>query len=282
MKTRTHGGKDLIGRSAWLVVMTATLACAPAFVATRPYPAPDGAVVLQQLRQRQAAVRGMDLDTRTTSWLGGQRTRATVLMLIDRVGRLRFEAEVALQGTVATLITDGKDFALVDFQSQLAKVGGACPSNVASLIPVPLYPAEIAAILLGDLPLGPEARVQSITWDGKAAADVVEIDNRGAGVLAARLWLQVRPEKSGRFELLGVEGSTSGGKRWRVSFEKSEEIAGFRHPGLIRFAEPGGTFDDGVEVVVKARVLNPAFREQAFVPKPPAGLPVEVARCPKP
>ena len=36
----------------------------------------------------QQAVRAVDLDTRTTSWLGGERTRATVLMLVDRPGRL--------------------------------------------------------------------------------------------------------------------------------------------------------------------------------------------------
>lgn len=256
--------------------------CASSFVATRPHPAPDPAAVLAFLRQRQAAIRGVDLETRTTSWLGGQRTRATVFMLVDRTGRLRFEAEIALQGTVATLITDGKNFSLADFQANQAKRGLACPENVASLIPVPLRPDEIAPILLGDVPLGPEARVVGVTWDGKAAADVVEIENRTAGVVSTRLWVSVRPDKQpGRFEILAVEGVGPDPRagRWRVAFDEREGEGGQRQPGLIRFAEPGRSFDDGVEIKVKSRKLNPSFRPQAFTPEPPAGMPVETVVC---
>jgi hypothetical protein len=61
--------------------------CTPAFVAQRPYPAPDAQVLLKDLRQRQQVVRGADLETRAESWLGGQRTKATVLMLVERGGR---------------------------------------------------------------------------------------------------------------------------------------------------------------------------------------------------
>jgi hypothetical protein len=237
------------------------------------------AAVLADLRARQAAVRGADLETRTTSWLGGQRTRASVFMLVDRAGRLRFEAEVALQGTVATLVTDGQNFMLADFQAQIAKRGPACPENVAALIPLPLRPFEVAAILLGDAPLAPGARVVGITWDGKAAADVVEIENPAGTAGAGHIWVRVRPDKNGRLEILGVE-ATAGDptQRWKVAFDDQQELNGFRHPDTIRFAEPGRSFDDGVEIKVKSRKLNPEFRPQAFLPTPPEGMPVEVVQ----
>jgi hypothetical protein len=255
-------------------------------VAQRPYPAPDPAALLAQLRQRQAAVRVVDLETRTTSWLGGDRKRASVLMLVDRAGRLRFEVEVPLQGTVASLVTDGTSFTLLDLQAHLVKQGPACPANVGSLIPVPLHPREIAAVLLGDAPLSPEARVVGLTWDGKAAADVLEIDNgQGTSALGSRLWVSLRPGKqgpSGRWEVVGLEAAPAGGKageRWRVAFEKLASDGGFSHPDLVRVAEPGRSFDDGLEVVVKNRRVNPSFPGQAFTLTVPEGYPVTNVPC---
>ena len=78
----------------------------------RPYPAPAADALIAALSAQQAAVRGMNARVRATSWLGGERVRATVNMLVERDGHLRFEAEVSLQGTVATLATDGTTFAL--------------------------------------------------------------------------------------------------------------------------------------------------------------------------
>jgi hypothetical protein len=261
-------------------------ACAPAFVAQRPYPTPEPGALLAQLRQRQSAVRIVDLETRTTSWLGGDRNRASVLMLVDRAGRLRFEVEVPLQGTVATLVTDGNSFTLLDLQAHVVKRGPACPANVGSLIPVPLHPREIAAVLLGDAPLSAEARAVGLTWDGKAAADVLEIDNGpGSSALGQRLWVSLRPGKpgpSGRWDVVALEAAPAGGKpgeRWRVSFEKLVSDGGFSHPDVIRVAEPGRSFDDGVEVVVKSRRVNPSLLALVFTLAVPDGYPVTNVPC---
>ncbi|HEY0715749.1 MAG TPA: hypothetical protein VGF45_23905 [Polyangia bacterium] len=275
----------LLRTSLVLAAWAAVGACKTPVLATRPHPAPRPEAILAFLQQRQAAIFGVDLETRTTSWMNGERTRATVYMLVDRAGRLRFEAEVALQGTVATLVTDGKRFALTDFQAHLAKVGDACPANVAALIPVPLLPAEIAPILLGDAPVGPGAVIRGITWNGEQAADLVEIEQPRAGKASARFAIGVRPEPDGRFRIVSVQGdgpggqTADGGARWQVAFDDFESAGGFAHPGTIRFAEPGRSFDDGVEIKVKSRKLNPAFRETAFATTPPEGFPVETAAC---
>lgn len=276
LRTWARAFLGLVAITSWWSVT----ACKTPVVATRPHAAPQPEAVLAFLKQRHAAIFGMDLETKTTSWINGERTRATVYMLVDRAGRLRFEAEVALQGTVATLVTDGKSFALTDFQAHFAKVGAACPSNIAALIPVPLLPAEIAPILLGDAPVGPGAIVRGITWDGVQAADIVEIEQPRAGQAVARFAIGIRPEPDGRFRIVSVQGDAPSGRgRWQVAFEDFENAAGFALPETIRFAEPGRSFDDGVEIKVKSRKLNPTFREAAFATVPPEGFPVETAGC---
>ena len=71
------------------------------------------ALLARRWRRSRRRCRGMNARVRATSWLGGERVRATVNMLVERDGHLRFEAEVSLQGTVATLATDGTTFALL-------------------------------------------------------------------------------------------------------------------------------------------------------------------------
>jgi hypothetical protein len=274
-----------LAAAALLALVGAGCGCGTQFVAQRPYPTPDGQALLGELRARRQALAAADLETRTTSWLGGQRTRAGVLMLVERSGRLRFEAEVALQGTVATLVTDGTTFSFLDLQNNLFRRGPACPENVATLIPVTLRPAEIASILLGDAPLSPSARAVGLGWDGKTAADVLEVEDAGAGSAVTRhLWISMRPgAKGGRWQVVGVEAAAPAGGRWRVAFEELTPVegvpGGFSHPKVIRFAEPGKSFDDGVEIVVKERVLNPSFKPQAFTLSPPAGYAVQDVPC---
>ncbi len=170
------------------------------------------------------------------------------------------------------------------------KQGPACPDNVASLIPVPLQPAEIAAILLGDAPLGPDARVVGLEWDGKRAADVLVIDNARAGSAGTSgLWVAFKPGKPGApWDIVGVEASSVGGDpkhRWRVAYDDLKTPGGadpagrYSFPDTIRFAEPGRDFDDGVEIVVKDRKLNPSFRPQAFQLSPPDGYQVQTVPC---
>src|SRR5262249_40811622 len=120
------------GRALMIGVALLAACCAHAQPVARPYPAPAAGALIAALTARHAAVRGMNARVRATSWLGGDRVRATVNMLVERDGHLRFEAEVTLQGTVATLATDGAMFALYDAHKNEFSRGPACPANVAS------------------------------------------------------------------------------------------------------------------------------------------------------
>jgi hypothetical protein len=270
-------------RTALAALCLGASACATAPRPRPPdQPAPPLAELMEALRRRQAALRTIELETRTTSWLSGERVRATVPMLVDRVGRLRFEAEIPIQGSVAALVVRGREFAYLDQQHQVFHSGPACPSNVGRLIPIPLLPDEIAAILLGDAPLGASARGTEVSWDGHRQADVLAVERAGAGAAATRLWITLKraPAPAG-YDVLAVEGESPGAPgRWRVAYEDFSRAGGFALPGIIRFAEPGRSFDDGVEVKVRERLgLNRPLRDEAFVLTPPPGYRIEPLPC---
>lgn len=253
--------------------------CAGSMRAVRGYPPPSAAELLDSLKARQARLGSMNAETRATSWLGGERVRGTVQMLVARSGQLRFEAEVALQGTVAVLAVNAGQFAFVDYQKHVFREGPACPANVAALIRIPLAPAAVAAILLGDAPLAADSRPSAVAWDAERGADVLVLDD-GSG---ARLWIGMRRAAPAvpAWDVVFLEGAVSGSAgRWRVAYEDLARLDGVALPRLIRFAEPGKGFDDGVEIRMRERTIDPSFPPGAFVLERPPGYKVELASCP--
>jgi hypothetical protein len=242
----------------------------------RPYLEPTPEALMADLAARQRAVPGMSARVRATSWLGGERVRATVNMLVERDGRLRLEAEVTLQGTVATLATDGATFALYDARKNELSRGPACPANVASLIRIPLAPAEVAAILLGDARL-PEAAdgPPLVGWEPHLGADVLAVRDRTGGALQ----LFFHGDGAARELVAATRVDVTGAPLWRTSYEDFETAAGQRLPRTIRFAEGRASFDDGVEIKFKDRSVGDAPPPQAFTLAPPPGVAVRDVGC---
>lgn len=261
---------------AWLAV-AGIGACGHGQIA-RTYTQPPQQDLLAAFKARQAATQSLNLETRTTSWLGGDRIRATVLMLVQRQGKLRFEAEVSLKGTVAALTTDGDSFGLLDMDRNEFKQGPACPQNVASLVRIPLAPHEIAAILLGDAPLGDKDTFVSADWDGVLGAERLTFATAGS----AQIRVLMRKLPRG-WAVVGVEGyaSNAAGNKgwWRVRYEELTPVQGVYFPGVIRFAEPNASFDDGVEIKIKDRRINPDIPDASFHLSPPANVTVQDVGC---
>jgi outer membrane lipoprotein-sorting protein len=252
--------------------------CVHAPPVARPYPAPTPEALTAALTARQQTVARMSARVRATSWLGGERVRATVNMLVERDGHLRFEAEVSLQGTVATLATDGATFALLDARKNELSRGPACPANVASLIRIPLAPAEVAAILLGDARLPDPADVNGsslVDWDPHLGADMLVVRDRTGGSLQ----LFFHGEGTARELIAATRVGADGAPLWRTSYKDFETVAGQRLPRTILFAEHGGSFDDGVEIRFKDRTLDGAAPAGAFTLTPPPGVAVREVSC---
>lgn len=271
-----------------LVALAFLTACPRHVRIERPYAPPTTAELRELLRVHQATVRTMNARARATSWLGGDRIRATVLMLVDRAGRLRLEAEVSLQGTVAVLTTDGANFSFLDLQRNELQRGPACPANVASLIRIPLAPAQVAAILLGDARLPSEeastAEDAQVEWDGDVGADVLNVR---AGADRLRYLFQ-RADVHAAVRLVGVTATDSAGHPvWRAVFEDFAEVATggaeaakLPLPATIRYAEGTGSFDDGVEIKFKERTLNESAAADAFSVQAAAGIKIIDVGCP--
>jgi Domain of unknown function (DUF4292) len=273
MRARRAGGLVAVG----LVVGLVGLGCVHAPPVARPYPAPSAEALVASLTARQSALGGMNARARATSWLGGERVRATVNMLVERDGRLRFEAEVSLQGTVATLVTDGPSFALLDARRNELARGPACPANVASLIRIPLAPTDVAAVLLGDarLPETAAGAASTVGWDPGRGADVLTLRDRDGGTMQ----LFFRGPGAGP-DLIGVIRTGADGARlWQTSYESFETVAGRRLPATIRFAERAGSFDDGVEIRFKDRSFDQPAAAAAFTLAPPPGVVVKEIGC---
>jgi hypothetical protein len=293
--TRFGGGAAMFALAA---------CCAHAPPAVRPYPAPTAAALIATLSAQQVAVRGMNARVRATSWLGGERVRATVNMLVERDGHLRFEAEVSLQGTVAMLATDGTSFALFDASKNEFARGPACPANVASLVRIPLAPADVAAVLLGDgrppapidsygdpgrVPKPPrdgsrqaepggdprDPAAATVAWDARRGADVLALPVREGGTLQ----FLFRGDGAARTLVAVDRIGASGAPLWRTAYEDHESAGPVRLPQIIRFAEQAGSFDDGVEIKFKDRTLNAAPAAGAFTLAPPAGATVVDVGC---
>jgi outer membrane lipoprotein-sorting protein len=265
------------GVCAPLLTLALTAACcAHAQPTVRPYQAPTADALLATLTARQAAVRGMNARVRATSWLDGERVRATVNMLVQRDGHLRFEAEVSLQGMVAALATDGTTFAFFDAHKNEVSRGPACPENVASLIRIPLAPADVAALLLGDARLPEGAVPQPVQWDAASGSDLLVMRARDERLLVYTF----RGSSDVDRALVGVTSLDKAGKRaWRAAFEDLENAGGVRLPGTIRFAEHDASFDDGVEIKFKDRALNAPPAANAFTLAPPAGVTIVEVGC---
>jgi hypothetical protein len=207
-------------------------------------------------------------------------------MLVERDGHLRFEAEVSLQGTVATLATDGAAFALLDAHKNTLSRGPACPANVASLIRIPLAPADVAAILLGDARL-PDAGdgPALVGWEPRLGADVLAVRARDGGTLQLFFRAtnaQAADGHSGdlaRELVAATRAGPDGAPLWRTQYQDFETAAGQRLPRTILFAEHAASFDDGVEIHFKDRTLGGTPPPAAFTLEPPPGVVVRDVGC---
>ena len=265
-------------RWGWVAVVAIFVGCSCAHTkppATRPYPAPTAEELLATLAAQQNAVRGMSARVRATSWLGGERVRATVNILVLRDGHLRFEAEVTLQGPVASLATDATSFALYDVRKNQFSRGPACAENVASLIRIPLAPGDVAAVLLGDARLPPPSGPPTVAWDAGRGADALSMPAPGGG----QLQLFFRGQGNDRALIAVARTGADGKPLWQTAYDELESSGGVRLPKLIRFAERNGTFEDGVEIQFKDRTVNAQHPPDAFTLSPPPGAAVQDVGC---
>ncbi len=217
-------------------------ACAHTRPLTRSYAAPAPEALAGALAARQSAVRGMSARVRATSWLGGERVRATVNMLVERGGSppLRGRGELAGNGRHAGHRPARRSRCRRAQERAVARP--ACPANVASMIRIPLEPADVAAVLLGDARLPADAEGPPLVgWEPHLGADVLAVRDRRGGALQ----LFFHGDGATRELVAATRVGADGAPLWRTQYQDFETIAGQRLPRTILFAERNASFDDG-------------------------------------
>lgn len=203
---------------------------------------------------------------------GGERVRVRVNMLLARGGKLRFEADNPLGGSLATLTSDGSQFALLDVRNNRFLTGPANACNVARLIRLALPPDDIVAVLMGGAPLG--GKVKSVGWDpDNGGREVLTLSQPDGGEETVKLDARER-----RWDVMRAERRDAAGKVvWRVTNDGFKDHGGFRLPDVSDVEEP----PHGADAEIKFRSVEPniGIADDLFRLSPPAGITPEPADC---
>jgi outer membrane biogenesis lipoprotein LolB len=156
----------------------------------------DPAALLQQVRAASGIVARVQGEARLRVDAPGQKGSATAFVAVERPDRLHVEVLDFFGNPAAVLVAGDGRLAIDDRRSRTFYRGEATAENVARLVPLPLPPERIVALLLGAPPLegapasaepgrgfvtlrladpprstelrvGPRAAVERATWRGE-------------------------------------------------------------------------------------------------------------------
>jgi hypothetical protein len=180
---------------------------------------------------------------------------------VRRPASLRIAALDPLGNPAAVLVADeqGK-FALLDTRANVYYRGPATAENLARLIPAPLRPAELVALLLGaPPPLPGGVPVSAYRIDGGS----VLVQNAPGGIsqeIAAGSDLRI--ERVRRFRGKDL--------MWSAALEDHDDKGGVQMPMLLHFSVPREKTE--VELTLRDRLIGRPPPSGAFQLGPPPGV----------
>jgi hypothetical protein len=238
----------------------------------RPYPPPRAEELLGALRGRSQRITSLRAETRTEYLEGGQRVKLSMRYLIARGGKLRFEADAPLQGTVLTLVSDGTTFQLNDARNNRFLEGPASPCNVARFLRVELSPEAIFEIFSGGVPLDGEPA--QVSWDpSHGGREVLELKTPEGG--SEKIWLASADR---HWDVLEAERRDAAGQLlWTVEHEGFEDHDGVRLPKKTHLSQP--THHADAYLKLKSLELNVTPPDGVFHLAVPPNLPVQPTSC---
>ena len=253
-------------------------ACTSALPPPR-YPIAEAPQLLARHEAIASALEGIRAEARVDQRGQQGRVRGTVLMFVERSGRVRFDVMTQF-GPIAILTSDGSRFAFADLREKRFLTGETCPRNIARLLGVPLTAAETAHFLLGGTPIL-EYQSSSIRWSDEGYYTVVL---KAANGQHQELDFQLdpadadKPPAQQRVALLRTELFDPGGERiWRVTYDDLRALGNLRLPYSVRVEQTASRSDTLVRF--KELVVNPTFRDEIFAQSPAPGLQEEEASC---
>lgn len=258
----------------------------------RPCPAQplgDATEALTSYRDMRLPVRVLRAEARVDRRDSEGRVRGTVLMLIERDDRVRFDAMTQF-GAAAVLTSDGERFALTDLRENEYFTGPTCPENIERFLGLRFSGAEVTRLLLGESPRI-EATDRTMRCDGgryhitltaeDGTRQQLELEVREGDETAPPDAQRLRLRRS---EVFAPDGSTM----WRVTYDDyrfvedptDEAGRGVVMPFRLRFEDPRTGAD--TEVRFEDVELNIEVVADSFVQRPAPGLTQHEVGCTSP
>jgi hypothetical protein len=272
-----------LARTSFLPVLFALAASGCGGFPAPKYPFPDAGQLLARHDSLASSLNGIRAEARVDQRGNQGRVRGTVLMFVERTGRVRFDVMTQF-GPVAILTSDGARFAFSDFREKKYLTGETCPRNIARLLGVPLSAADTAHFLLGGTPILVYT-TSELKWNDDGYYTLVL---RGVKGERQELDFQLDPADANQqpgsqhVALLRTELFDAKGDRiWRVSYSDLQPVTSgqtrLRLPYTVRVEQPASNSDTLVRF--KELKINPTFSDEIFQQEPRPGMTEEEASC---
>lgn len=237
----------------------------------RNYLKPSPEQLLAHVAGIQERIKTLNAETRSDSWVGGERLRTKVFMLAAWGGRLRFMVMAPNDTAAADLASDGQTYCYVDVRQNCGECGPATAQSVARLTRVVLEPDAIVAALFGSTQVLKNASVSAHSWDSEDGREVLILTD---GAFKQRIELDGRHK---RWDVVKVVMTGPNGKTaWSIrhfDFRSIKTADG----GTVRFPATSQIKQGKTDLGIKWRDvrLNQKLAPTKFQMKEmPPGLPL--------
>lgn len=204
----------------WLLLMLVLCAaCGCPGRVTRTLPPPVAGDLVGHVGKLRKQADKMTAVTLSDVWIGKDRVKLTVNILVEWGGKLRFMAERPDGGTAADLASDGQTYCFVDVEHNCGECGPATAQNVGRLLQIVMPPDDIVAVMFGGTGLIAENGV--VTWDAERGHEVLDLKNEETGETQ-----RVRFDgRNKTWDVLESEVNGPDGKlRWKILHKDFHEV----------------------------------------------------------
>lgn len=231
-----------------------------------PENAPSSAeALISPLAER--SVQSLSAALHVDAWQGNERVKFQQLCAVQAPGKLRLDILSPFGQPLSAMVSDGETLSIYDQRSRRFLQGDATSENFAILLPIGLDPAELSALMRGEVPVlnGEEKR---LSWDDKNGRYVVEIKKESVFQK-----LLIEPKRG-----LVTESTVSDEQGVRYHAILAQYTSGDKPlPQLMKFEAPArqGRARIEAEIELEDIRVDIDLNDAVFVLEPPRGIEVE-------
>lgn len=226
----------------------------------------DPAPLLASIEARERTVRSLTGLLNLEVWRKGERVRLRQLVAVRSPDQVRLDALSPFEQPLSTLVSDGQTLSIYDLQEHRFLRGPSSPENLARLLPVPLEPEALTALLRGNVPVLAAPKRRTLTWDRENGWYQLDLERDD---LSQRIHFEPQKLRVTALRFARAGETLLSARLGDYQGEGAEAI-----PRRLRLEAPAQAVR--VEVEVKDYTLNPELPDEVFWLDPPRGIEIEV------